>query len=160
MYQENTYELIGRATVSWSSVELGWYLIYLTVSHANRDEADAVYFTPNNSTTERKVTRNIAAVSLATHPQLIADLKTLDSRTNDMASDRNAIAHGKFIFSSNKADTSVLMWEVGKNKLIGKDLDDALKDMDFRFQALADDLNLMMYRACSALGKEPPSIEK
>lgn len=162
MYEDNTYEFIGRATVAWSDVELTWYLIYLAVSHADREEADAVYFTPNNSATERKITCAVAEVSLIAHPDLVAELHKLNNKTGSLSGDRNAIAHGKFVFARGMAETnkSVDLWSVGKNRLIGKPLDSELLRMETDFLQLAGDLSDFMYRACIALGKEPPSIEK
>lgn len=162
MDEDNTYEFIGRVTVAWSDVELTWYLIYLTVSHADRDEADAIYFTPNNSATERKLTINIANVTLAAHPNLIDQIGQLQNRTNHASGDRNAIAHGKYIFAHGRADESksVDLWAVGKNRLIGKPLDSELLRMETEFLTLANDLTDFMFQACIALGKEPPSIEK
>ncbi len=160
MDDENTYELIGRATVAWSDVELTWYLIYLTLSSAPRDQADAIYFIPNNSATERKVTYSLAEVVLAANPTLLSELGNLLCRTNSAIRDRNAIAHGKFIFARDKDNKSVDLWSVGKNKLIGKPMGSELTRMETDFLSLADDLSTFMFRACIALGREPPSIEK
>src|ERR1035437_2101740 len=143
MSDENTYELIGRATVAWSDVELTWYLIYLTLSSASRDDAYAIYFAPKNAETERKITHKLGSVVLVnakTPNTLPIELAKLYKRTNTASADRNNIAHGKFVRSNGKNDTSTTLWAVGKNGLLGKPLDSELSQMEKKFYLLADEL--------------------
>ena len=91
MSDDNDYELIGRATVAWNDVELSWYLIYLVLMQAPREQADAVYFTPKSFGTERKFVAKLIDVNLAGHTAILADFKILSKMTDDYVGLRNAI---------------------------------------------------------------------
>jgi hypothetical protein len=158
---ENDYELIGRATVSWSDVELTWYLIYLTLNDLPRDQADAIYDIPNGFGSELKLISAIAEKVLADQPEVLKEFNILKSLTQERYGFRNAIAHGKYIFSrDDPADKALDLWAVGNNRLIGKALPGQFKLMDTEARALAEHCEIFLFKLCHVLGKEPPSIEK
>ncbi len=152
-----TYELIGRATVAWSRVELIWTMLFVSLLDAPREQADAIYHSLKSSAAQREMTLALAATVLSSHNDILVALGKINCSMGKLSGDRNAMMHAKYAGSDNGPTVDV--FSVGQNRLVGKDLNAELPRIIEESNSLHDAIWTLLARVCAALGRDMPSLE-
>ena len=152
MNKTNHYEQIGRATVIWNDVELLWYPIFLTLTDIPRVQAEAIYHSIKVFAGQSDIVFALGKAVLEPHPDLSTSLAELFNRTGQCSGVRNAIIHAKYI--ANPISTELVVWDVGKNRLIGKQLQTEISDFLSELDHLTRDLLGFLFQCCHKLGKD------
>src|SRR5438093_1863543 len=90
---ESAYELLGRALVLWNRIEGLWYLLFVTMLDAPRDQADAIYRRLANFTPQRDLGRALAEVVLKDHDDARNKVLAAEAAIREQVGRRNAFVH-------------------------------------------------------------------
>ena len=116
------FEHIGRVTARWNEIEFRWYIIFVGLMRETaRPKVDAIYNYLQTNAAQRQLTLRLADVAL---PQAERrELGRLNSRTNDLAGDRNAVIHSIYGAGEHgRTQTFVLVNRQKGNRFAEKDL--------------------------------------
>src|SRR5207253_3043174 len=116
--EQNTYELIGRATVAWNDIELVWGLIFVALLDAPRSQADAAYHALRNFEAQRQMTMALATERLANTSTAYKALANLNKKLSPIKRGRNDIAHTKYVGAYGSKELEI--WNVGRSGFQGK----------------------------------------
>lgn len=166
------YELIGEIAISWSEVELLWYLIFTTLMpQASRAQIDAIFFQWDTSAKQREL---VLAVADATYPNdkrgrphpMRRRIGQLNAATQVAAGDRNAAIHAVINPPQTMAAVLQGLYTVQpgsnprkRNKLAGKKLEEELTRSAASMNKLSADLRYFLDTISPKLEVRPEMIE-
>jgi hypothetical protein len=97
---EHALALVGKMVMAWNRLELTWFLIYTClVYQLPRETAEAIFKRHTTGNGQRELIMTIARVALRPHPEILTFLESASKETNNIATERNDIIHGDYIFS-------------------------------------------------------------
>ncbi len=149
---DQLFLLTGKSVLLWGQVELLWYLIFTTLlASTPRATSDAIFFNLHSGAQQRDL---ILSVADTVHKpdangrpnKFRKQLGKLQSKTNDLAGMRNAIAHAQLVVIYDQ-ETGGMRPAVSpgshphkKNRLSSKDVILELRDLTLSLESLISDL--------------------
>ncbi len=138
---KKVYELIGKITVCWNSVETLWYLLYSCVMHKTpRNIVDKNFRDIPTGSKQRLLALTIAEEAFIEHPKLLEEFKFLKSRTDELARKRNALIHGVYIFDNLNGEPSLRIAPMGSINRQPNSLSSFGNELLEEFQAIFDEI--------------------